>query len=193
MKRRTYLIVMLLLLLYSFGTGGTAQAGEDSPAASDEAAGEYSLNDFYFDTVVSIRFEAGENGDELLSGCRSMCSEFEKTFSRTDEESELYSVNHRKKDRVEVSAELAELVQTGLDYYDISNGRFDITVAPLTDLWDFKSGEASVPSEAEILSALRKVDASCVHVGSKEDASGKTKWFLSFDDPNTMIDLGALE
>ena len=192
MKRGISLIVTALMLLCVFGAGGTVLAGEDSPAASEEAPGVYSLNDFYFDTVVSIRFDAGENGDELLSGCRSMCSEFEKTFSRTDEESELYRVNHRKKDRVEVSGELAGLVQTGLDYYDISNGRFDITVAPLSDLWDFKSGEPTVPPEAKIQSALRKVDASRVHVETKEDADGKTKWFLSFDDPDTMIDLGAL-
>jgi thiamine biosynthesis lipoprotein len=114
-------------------------------------------------------------------------------------------------------------VQTGLDYYDLSGGKFDITIAPLSDLWDFKSGDAIVPEEAAIQSALRKVDASAVHVrwdsGSGKDQAEEEagdmpemetepeikpdpepeaypgeegKAVLYFDNPDTMIDLGAL-
>lgn len=144
----------------------------DGPATPEtdgqEKQSEYSLNDFYFDTVISIKFDAKEDGDRLVDGCRSICDEIQTTFSRTDENSELYLVNHRDTDRVEVSEALAELVQVGLDYYEISKGRFDITIAPLSDLWDFKSENPSVPSEAEIQSALRKVDASAVHVEREE-------------------------
>ena len=168
-------------------------SADDNPQkTSSGAEKEYSLNDFYFDTVVSIRFEAGDDGDELLDGCRKICDEIQETFSRTDENSELYAVNHRDEDRVEVSAPLAEVVQAGLEYYQISNGRFDITIAPVSDLWDFRSGKPSIPPKDEIRDALRKVDGSRVHVESEEDASGQIKWYLSFDSPDTMIDLGAL-
>lgn len=155
-------------------------------------AQEYSLNEFYFDTVVSLRFDAGENGEELLAGCRDICDEVERTFSRTDESSELYAVNHRDSDRVEVSAPLARLVQTGLNYYTVSDGMFDITIAPLSDLWDFKAEEPALPSDARIRDALKKVDCLAVHVESEEDGEGNCSWFLSFDRPDTMIDLGAL-
>ena len=176
------LAVCLLCCAESACAGETGQ-GEDS---------EYSLNDFYFDTVVSIRFSAEENGQDLVDGCRSICDEIEHTFSRTDEDSELYAVNHRETEKVKVSGPLAELVQAGLDYYDISAGRFDITIAPLSDLWDFKSGDPAVPGEAEILGALRKVDGSALHVESEESKAGETAWYLEFDSPDTMIDLGAL-
>lgn len=155
-------------------------------------AQEYNLNEFYFDTVVSIRFEAEENGEELLAGCRDICDEIEHTFSRTDEESELYAVNHREEDCVEVSAPLAELVQEGIDDYGISGGRFDITIAPLSDLWDFRTEDPSIPPEEEIRNALEKVDCSSVHVEAEEEADGSAAWYLSFDSPDTMIDLGAL-
>ena len=183
------LLLLSILCVFFFSP---VQADSDQPETSDETIREYSLNDFYFDTFVSLRFEAGSDGDELLDGCSRICDEIQRTFSRTDENSELYAVNHRKTDRVEVSAPLAEVVQAGLDYYEISDGRFDITIAPLSDLWDFKREEASVPSEAEIQSALRKIDASSVHVESEEDESGQTGWYLVFDRPDTMIDLGAL-
>ena len=171
-------------------TGGPlagAQSFEDAKQTET-----YNLNDFYFDTVVSIRFDTDQDGEALLQGCRDICTRLEQTFSRTDENSELYAVNHRESDHVEVSEPLARLTQTGLDYYEISEGRFDITVSPLSDLWDFKSETPSVPPEAEIQNALRKVDGSAVHVVSEENKTGETVWYLDFDREDTMIDLGAL-
>ncbi len=186
----TVICVMLACFLCMPGSL-RAQEGADSGTDSSGTVSEYTLNDFYFDTVVSIRFDAGEDGDSLLEGCRSICDDIQHTFSRTEEDSELYAVNHRAEETVEVSEELARLVQAGLDYYELSDGRFDITVAPLSDLWDFKSGDAVIPEEADIQSALRKVGASAVHVRS-EEASDQTVWYLTFDQPDTMIDLGAL-
>ncbi|EET62313.1 hypothetical protein BRYFOR_05346 [Marvinbryantia formatexigens DSM 14469] len=137
----------------------------------------------YFDTVVTISFYAGENGEELMEHCMDMCAQFEHIFSRTDSESELYAVNHRTENRVEVSDGIAELVTVGLEYYEKSGGKFDITIAPLSDIWDFKSEDAAVPDAEVIAEATAKVDASKVHV------EGNT---LVFDSPDTMLDLGAL-
>lgn len=137
----------------------------------------------YFDTVVQITFYTEGDGDALMDHCMGLLDGFEKTFSRTDPESELYAVNHREEQRVEVSGDLAELVRAGLSYYECSEEKFDITVAPLTDLWDFKSEDARVPDKDAIRQALAKVDASKVHV------EGNT---LLFDSPDTMLDLGAL-
>lgn len=138
---------------------------------------------FCFDTIVTISFYADENGEDLMQHCINMCAQFERVFSRTDSESELYAVNHRTEDRVEVSKGIAELVAVGLDYYEKSGGKFDITIAPLSDLWDFKSEDAEVPEAEQIALAAAKVDAGKVHV------EGST---LVFDSPDTMIDLGAL-
>ena len=182
----TVICVMLACFLCMPGSL-RAQEGADSGTDSSGTVSEYTLNDFYFDTVVSIRFDAGENGDDLTDGCRSICDEIEHIFSRTSEESELYAVNHRDSDRVEVSAPLAEVVQTGLDYYRISDGRFDITIAPVAELWDFHGDDPVLPQEEEIQNALRKVDGSSVHVEKEGDA-----WYLTFDHPDTMLDLGGL-
>ena len=188
-----FVIVCLLsacLLCALTGSFFPAYAGWEE--ASRGESGEYTLNDFFFDTVISIRFDAEGDGDALLSGCRSICGDIEHTFSRTDESSELYAVNHRESDRVEVSEPLAQMVQTGLDYCQISGGKFDITIAPLSDLWDFKSEDPAVPPEDAIRDALRKVDSSSVHVESDVDEEGKSTWYLVFDRPDIMIDLGAL-
>ena len=144
---------------------------------------DYTAANFFFDTVISLRITADENGQELLNHCMDMCRNYEHIFSRTDESSELYAVNHRDTDTVEVSDELAYLIGVGLEYYEISEKKFDITVAPLSGLSDFKSPDASIPDAKDIAKEAAKVDASKVHL------DGNT---LSFDSRDTMIDLGAL-
>ena len=57
-----------------------------------------------------------------------------KTFSRTRSDSELCALNHRTEQSVEVSDELADVISAGLSYYELSEGRFDITIAPSVSL-----------------------------------------------------------
>lgn len=136
-----------------------------------------------FDTVVTLQFYAGKNGQELMDHCVQLCQDYEKIFSRTDSESQLYQINHRTSNTVEVSDEIAELVSVGLEYYDLSDGMFDITIAPLSDLWDFKSESPQIPDASDIEAALSAVDASSI------TQDGNT---ITFSDADTMIDLGAL-
>ncbi|MDO4521829.1 MAG: FAD:protein FMN transferase [Eubacteriales bacterium] len=144
---------------------------------------KYDSTLLYFDTVVQISFYAGEDGENIMQHCREICDEIENTFSRTRETSELYRINHRTENTVQVSDGIAELVEMGLRFYEISGGKLDITIAPLSDVWDFKSEDATIPLREEIEEAVEKVDASRVHL------DGNT---LSFDRDDTMLDLGAL-
>ncbi len=172
MKLKKWIVPVLSAALCLF-TGCRAPSGPEL----------FEKTTFYFDTVVRISFYTDGDGEALMDHCMQMCDAFEKTFSRTDETSELYAVNHRSGSRVEVSEGIARLVSVGLAYYEKSGGKFDITVAPLSDLWDFKSEDAKAPKKEQIAEALAKVDASKVHV------DGNT---LVFDSPDTMLDLGAL-
>ena len=174
--KKTKTIFLSCLLLFS-ATGCGMQKNQQS----DEQL--YEKNFIYFDTVIGLQFYAGENGQELMDHCIEMCGEYENTFSRTLETSELYAINHRTENTVTVSDDVAELISVGLKYYQISNGKFDITVAPLSDLWDFKSEDASVPDADDIAEALSKVGADQLSL------SGNT---LTFASDDVMIDLGAL-
>ncbi|WP_411335443.1 FAD:protein FMN transferase [Ruminococcus gauvreauii] len=139
---------------------------------------------FYFDTVIGI--EAYGNPDDVRDAVEhafALCQDMEKTFSRTRSDSELYALNHRTEQSVEVSDELADVISAGLSYYELSEGRFDITIAPVSELWDFKSENPRVPDADAIAEAVKKVDARKVHV------QGNT---VTFDSPDTMIDLGAI-
>lgn len=143
---------------------------------------EESRTGFYFDTVISIQIDSGQD-EQLLDDCFILCDEIEKIFSRTLPESELYKINHRSENQVEVSDEMALVIGAGLEYYELSGGALDITIAPLLDVWDFKSEDAAVPEAGQIARAAEKVGASKLSLDGNR---------LSFDSVDTQIDLGAL-
>ena len=78
---------------------------------------------------------------------------------------------------------MAALLAKGLEYCEKSDGAFDITIEPLSSLWNFTSGEAVIPNEADIEADIPKVDYHNLVL------SGNTLTFLS---PDTTIDLGSI-
>ena len=55
-----------------------------------------------------------------------------------------------------VSAELAHVMQAAAEVHDASEGRFDVTVGPLIDLWGFGAGHTrqDMPTDADIARAM---------------------------------------
>ncbi|MFQ9396278.1 MAG: FAD:protein FMN transferase [Lachnospiraceae bacterium] len=79
--------------------------------------------------------------------------------------------------------ETSELIQIGLSYGELSEGAFDISIEPVSSLWDFTSGDAVIPDEKELAEAVALVDYRKVHV------NGNT---VTFDTPGMGLDLGAI-
>lgn len=129
---------------------------------------------FCFDTVINITVD--ESNLSEAEHALVMCRELENTFSRTKKGSELYNLNNGK--TTHLSPQLQEVLEFALDVSEKSDGAFDITVAPLCDLWNIK--ERTVPpSKEEIGAALKK--------------TGYKKISLSpFSASDTNIDLGAI-
>lgn len=136
----------------------------------------------YFDTVIQIDIY-DSNDTKLLDQCFEKCQAFEQTISRTIETSEIYQINHAKGNSVEVSDVTLELIQKGIKYGDLTNGKFDITIAPLMELWDFKNNTSNVPDDDDIEEALS-------HVNYKNIVIDGNK--VSLTDPNAAIDLGGI-
>lgn len=122
-----------------------------------------SKSGFYLNTFITITlYDSSE--EALLDGCMEICEKYEQIFSRTREDSELYLLNSGSRNDengyAQVSDELYELISLGIEYGALSQGALDITIAPVSSLWDFSSaeGEASVPSKEAIELSLALVD-----------------------------------
>lgn len=142
-----------------------------------------SKSGFLLNTFVTVTLY-DQDDPKILDGCLELCRSYENIFSKTIEGSEIYKLNHRgTKQQFQLSPDTAELISEGLFYSRLSQGAFDITVEPLTALWDFNAQEPVIPSKQELEQAAEKVDY------GKLKLEGDTLTFLS---PETSIDLGAI-
>jgi thiamine biosynthesis lipoprotein len=138
--------------------------------------------DTLFDTVV--RIEIREPADkEVLEGCRKLCRKYDAMFSNKVEDSEIFRINNAGGNPVEVSAETVKLIKKALYYSDLSNGVFDITIAPVSELWDFHAEEPVVPAPEAVTGAVGHVDYKNILI--KDNT-------VQLLDPLARIDVGGI-
>lgn len=142
---------------------------------------ENSETRFLLDTVCTVTADCG---DDIINGAFSLCENLEHTLSKTLKDSDVYKLNNTE-GFVPVSEDTLKTVERALYYGDLSGGRFDITIAPVSALWDFKN--QVVPSRDEISEALQNVDYHSVEIkdgeislnGSQIDLGGIAKGYIA--------------
>lgn len=134
------------------------------------------------DTIVRIDIY-DKNSEKILDDCIQKCKDYESQFSRTQEGSEIYKLNHAGGASVELSDDTVELIQIGLKYCALTDGAFDITVGNLSDLWDFKNNPGRVPNSSQIAETVKHIGYQNVLV------DGNTVQLL---DPDAAVDLGGI-
>lgn len=145
-----------------------------------------SATDFQLNTVIKVDIY-DSNDETLLDEVFALCEKYEKLFSRTLESSEIYQLNHGTLPKEDgaflLSEETADIISRGLDFGRHSGGAFDITIAPVSSLWDFTSGENIIPAQAELDQALPLVNYENVKLEGRR---------LTFAKEGMGIDLGAI-
>ena len=171
-SRFFYLILCTVLvcpMLLFTGCGNITDADTSTTGNQPISISSIKLN-----TAVQITIYDSQD-KALLNDCLALCDKYELIFSRTNEKSELYKLNHRKDvsdgdfstdgpttpcpvsgtaDIWHISEDLAALLSEGLDITRESDGAFVIATAPLTSLWDFTTEDPEVPDDAAIQKAL---------------------------------------
>ena len=139
---------------------------------------EYTENIFAMDTVMDLKIYS-EN-DEALSEAKAEIRRIDTLFDRGNENSDIYRINKNKS--ADVSAETADVIRAALSISDRTGGAFDITVAPVMDLWGFYGNEFNVPSDDELQSTLEGVGYEKIRLDNTN---------ISIPE-NTGIDLGGI-
>lgn len=139
------------------------------------------MQGFFFDTYISITvYDANLTITE--EDVLSLCRYYEELFSPTLEGSDVYRINHSHGAPVEIAKETAELIEENLEFMKYTDGLYDITIRPVSSLWDFSSTEGIPPKEEDLVSALSHVGYETIKL------SGNTITLL---DEYAAIDLGA--
>lgn len=92
----------------------------------------------------------GESAEEALTLSENRIKELEALWSTTDENSDIYKVNHSGGARTEVSEETAEILQFALDMAEQTGGSLEPTISPVVTAWGFISGEYDIPTNDEL-------------------------------------------
>ena len=118
---------------------------------------------YYMDTICTITIYdmddmSEDNANAAIDSAFGLCADYESLISATREESDIFKINETGGAAVECDPAVVELLQMGIKYGDMSDGKFDITLGQVTDLWDFHSENPSVPEASAVEKALKAVD-----------------------------------
>ncbi len=151
----------------------TGCSGEKIPPKLSEVG-------FYLDTVITLT--AYTEDKQILKDALQECGRYEQLLSKTVEGSDVWKINHAEGAPVEVSDDTIVILQCAKKIGDLSGGAFDVTIAPVSALWDFKSGEHTLPDADAIDRAAGMVDYTRMLI------EGKTVTLPA----GMMIDLGGI-
>jgi thiamine biosynthesis lipoprotein len=107
----------------------------------------------------------------------------EQLLSKYKEDSEISKLN--RSGRITASADTFYIIQRAKENTLKTNGAFDITVAPLMDLWGFSERNFSVPSALKIKENLRLVGADKIILHERNNV-------IEFKLSGMKIDLGGI-
>ncbi|MBR7133912.1 MAG: FAD:protein FMN transferase [Clostridia bacterium] len=146
-----------------------------------EADNGQSETRFVMDTVVTLTADCDS---ETLNGAFELCEGYDKLLSRTDTDSEVYRLNNSE-GFVSVSEDTVKIIERSLYFSELSGGKFDITVCPVSELWDFNN--QVIPSKDEIAEALKNIDYEDIEIkdstvnlnGKKIDLGGIAKGYVA--------------
>lgn len=200
-SRFFYLILCTVLvcpMLLFTGCGNITDADTSTTGNQPISISSIKLN-----TAVQITIYDSQD-KALLDDCLALCDKYELIFSRTNEKSELYKLNHRKDvsdgdfstdgpttpypvsgtaDTWHISEDLASLLSQGLSITRESDGAFDIAIAPLTSLWDFTAEDPKVPDDAAIQKALPLCSSDGVTIDDQD---------ITLPSDDIQFDVGAI-
>lgn len=143
---------------------------------------DYSEQGIFFDTLVSINIY-GTKDKTVMEDCLILCEEYEKKFSRTIDTSEISKLNKAQGEWVELSEETVELIEQAIEYSKLTEGAFDITIAPLTELWHVKDNEGILPTKEQIEQAKSHIDYNLIEIDGNK---------VRLKDKEAQIDLGGI-
>ena len=127
----------------------------------------------------------------VLNECFAVIDKYEKLFSRTLESSEIYRINRASADNeapqttFTISDELKDILDFSLSYGKRSEGALDVSIAPLSSLWDFSNLEhkTDAPANDAIVRARELVNYNNISL------EGNT---LTFAKAGMQLELGAV-
>jgi FAD:protein FMN transferase len=134
---------------------------------------------------ISIVGEDKKSLENALETTFKRISEIEQVTDRYTSDSEISLINRNAKTGpIPISRDMMNMLVLAQKIARLTNGGFDVTVAPIVDLWGFDIG-GRLPSPEEISGALKRVDYRNLSIDEKNST-------ITFAQPGIKIDLNGI-
>lgn len=116
-------------------------------------------------TLVKVTVYGKDVSKESFNGAFDIIKDIEATVSKNKYTSEVSQIN--KGQEISLSESTYKIIEKGLYYSQVSKGKFDITIAPLVNLWGIGTKNAKVPSHEAIQEAIKKINYKYITLDQK--------------------------
>lgn len=179
---------VIKFLLLSFIALSSTSPGDEIPSPAIAALHEVYQTRYLMGTLATLY--AWGDDEELTSDAINRAFEamekVDRLMSNYKPDSELSQINRGAGVQpVDVSPETMTVIKAAIGYSQLSDGAFDVTIAPLVKSWGFFTKQGRVPSEEEIQSKRALIDYRQIQIDEKEG-----RIFLR--QPLMEIDLGGI-
>ncbi|HIT87196.1 MAG TPA: FAD:protein FMN transferase [Candidatus Coprocola pullicola] len=174
MKKKIGIVLVLVLILTACQLGNINKKEEMAH-----------IQIFAMDTFMDLKV-SGKNAQKAILEAEREINALERMLSNTIENSEISAINQNAgKDAVKVSDDTLYLLKEAREIYDFTQGAFDITIAPIIDVWGFTKEVKKVPDEETLKQKLDLVDMKKLQINEKN----KT---VFLEESGMAIDLGGI-
>ena len=138
----------MLMLLSSCGGGGESSDTDSAPSGRDI---------FAMDTFMSLK-AYGSNAGEALDKAEERISVLEGELSVTNENSDIWRIDHAGGNSVQVSEDTAIILRKAAEVSEDTEGALNICLYPVVSAWGFTTGEYRIPTKDELSELLKNTD-----------------------------------
>lgn len=189
-SKKLFVIILCILTLALTSCSTTPPVTEPTqgePAPSQTTPGQpLTKSDFILGTVCDITLYDKQD-EAIIDKAFDRIREIENKMTINNAEtSEIIALNEAAgKSEVKVSKDTFDVLERGLYYSELANGRFDITVGPIVKLWNIGTEYAAVPDPKVLKEKIQLIDHNKLHL-NRDALTAK------LDVPGMQVDLGAI-
>lgn len=171
------LVICMLSACASESAGASEGTGISGQSDDEPVQREF----FAMDTYMTFT-AYGSGAEQALADAEEEIRTLEGEWSVTDEDSEIWQVNHSDGEPVVLSDDTARVVQFALDMAKETDGALEPTIYPVLTAWGFTTDENRIPAEDELQALLENVGYEKVELSGNEIRL----------QPGMELDLGAV-
>ena len=181
-----FLLMIMKIISIVTGCGGQSTTEENETLEKPElTTTPYKKTEFLMGTVVTVKiYDKGK--EAVLEPAFERIQTLADQITVNEAGSEIDAINANAGIKpVKVSKDIFELMDAGNAYSIQSNGSFDISIGPLTDLWRIGFPDARKPTQSEIDAVLPSIDYTQIELNEEEQT-------VFLKNKGMRLDLGAI-